>query len=92
MNHVNDDDLQLMAYDDLLGLPRNLRRKVAMDCSGCSEGKMQRAPHTGVTPRPPPNHTLVTDLAEIELSELGYLHVMTITEMHNRFKWGFLLK
>lgn len=35
---------------------------------------------------------LSQDLGEVEKSEHGYLLFMTITEMHTRFKWVYLLK
>lgn len=94
LNHVNVTDLQTMAKDTQLGLPTILKGKFPpMHCSGCSHGKLQRAPHKGVTKRTPPGHTLVTDMAQIEeASDDGFLHFMTITEMYTRFKWVFLLK
>lgn len=93
MNHVNVQDLKWMAKQKPLGLPAHLKDSFPpMNCSGCSQCKMQQAPHTGSTTRPPPGHTLVTDLAEVERSEHGYLHFMTVTELHTRFKWVYLLK
>ena len=64
-----------------------------MTCSGCLSGHYQPAPHRGFTERPPPGHTVVTDIGgPLPKTFGGYEYFITFTELHTRMTVVQLLR
>lgn len=64
-----------------------------MHCQGCSRSHFRKTPHKHKIKRPPPGHTLVTDIAgPLPKSGARYQYFLNIIELHSRMKIVYLLK
>ena len=95
LNHVAPTVLQHMAKTETqLGLPAALTRPPPpAHFQGCIEGHYQRAPHRWHTSRPPPGHTVVTDIAgPLPRTPDGHQYFLKITDLRSRLYLVYILK
>lgn len=100
LNHPFMGTICIMARNlPAVRLPAILCRSsslVPMHCSSCSVAHFQRAPHHGHSPRPPPGHTLVTDMAgplgDGKSTPGRYRHFLTVTELATRMRFIYLMR
>lgn len=93
LNHAAPGTIRTMATTfPALKLPRALRQSSGpMHCAGCSVAHFQRAPHAGTAARPPPGHTLATDVAG-PFGSGPFKYFLSVSELHTRMRLVYLLQ
>lgn len=95
MNHTSPRTIQAMArLPYRIGLSSYLSRTVLpIHCRGCAEGQMTRGKHGQTTVRPPPGHTVVSDImGPLPAAHHKQQYIITFTEVHTRMTVIHLLK
>ena len=95
LNHASPGSIRVMAsLPYISGIDLRLQHgRPPMTCGGCAAGHSQKAPHANRTPHTAPGHTIAADIAgPMPTTAEGFTHLLVITELHSRFRIGYLLK